>query len=110
MADQVAFLRRDRARRLLGQGAAVSSTGIPATRASLTISSLALGRDKLAEALQCAGLHVDAARSEDGAVEIRSPRVRCIVVERLPLVVQRSERRFVLRERPSPRRRAAMPP
>ncbi len=61
---------------------------------------LALGRNELAEALQHAGLDVDATGSEDGAVEIRCPRVRCIVVERLPLVVQRSECRFVLRERP----------
>ena len=55
---------------------------------------------ELAEPLERAGLDVDAAGGEDGAVEIGRACVRRLVVERPPLVVERPERRLVLRQRP----------
>ena len=55
--------------------------------------------DELAEPLQRAELHVNAARGQDGAVEIARARIGRVVVERPPLLVQRPERRLVLRQR-----------
>ncbi len=60
----------------------------------------AVARDELAEPLERAGLDVDAARGEHGAVEVPGARVRGVVVERPPLLVERPERCLVLRERP----------
>ena len=60
----------------------------------------AVARHELAKPLECAGLDVNAARGEDGPEEVAGARVRGVVVERPPLLVERPERRLVLRERP----------
>ena len=59
-----------------------------------------LAGNELAEPLERAELDVDAARGEHGAVDVARSRIRGVVVERLPLLVQRPERSLVLRQRP----------
>jgi hypothetical protein len=55
--------------------------------------------NELAEPLERAELDVDSARGEDRTVDIVRARIRGVVVERLPLLVQRPEGRLVLSER-----------
>ena len=60
----------------------------------------AVAADQLAEPLQRPGLDVDASHGEHDPVDVAGARVGGVVVERAPLLVQRAERRLVLRERP----------
>ena len=60
----------------------------------------AVAGDELAQPLEGARLDVDAAGGEDGPVDILGARIRGIVVERPPLLVERPERCLVLPERP----------
>ena len=59
-----------------------------------------LAGNELAETLERTGLAVDTARSEDGTIDIPRSCIRGVVVERLPLLVQRPEGRLVLGQRP----------
>ena len=55
--------------------------------------------NELAEPLERADLDVDAASDENGTFDVPGARIRSVVVERLPLLVQRPESRLVLRKR-----------
>ncbi len=72
---------------------------MPATRASLTISTAPSPGTSSPSLLERADLDVDTARCEDGAIDVAGACVCGVVVERLPLVVERPEGRLILRQR-----------